>query len=321
MRAPLTSPGTGDPGEAVEVLPNDEREQRPVSARNGTRNGYGKPRRLAMSSGTITSRVATVADSGGLLAVMKLASRPAIFKSRHSDPELILCAVRGYLQSALPFREAAARLRARGRQADHTTLWRWVQRYGPERQAQPRRPRPPSPPDRLPPRRGGRPSSQTASAAARPAAFARLAGARRGLLRSAGALAAALLALSGALTLPATAEAQTVTLLSNRGVDRIGRVNAQDGYTYAQPFHTGTNTSGGYTLRRIVLGFNDLSIPRGTVTVTVREEKTGYEPSDNVLYTLTNPGTIEFVSEFIAPASARLDANTNYWVVLSTTGG
>ena len=74
---------------------------------------------------------------------MKLVSRPAIFKSRQSDPELILCAVRGYLQSALPFREAAARLRARGLQADHTTLWRWVQRYGPELQAQPRRPRPP----------------------------------------------------------------------------------------------------------------------------------------------------------------------------------
>ena len=51
--------------------------------------------------------------------------------------------MRGYLQSALPFREAAARLRARGLQADHTTLWRWVQRYGPELQAQPRRPRPP----------------------------------------------------------------------------------------------------------------------------------------------------------------------------------
>ena len=62
---------------------------------------------------------------------MKPASRPAIFKGRHSDPELILCAVRGYLRSSLPFREVAARLRARGLQADHTTLWRWVQRYGP----------------------------------------------------------------------------------------------------------------------------------------------------------------------------------------------
>ena len=70
--------------------------------------------------------------------------------------------------------------------------------------------RPPSPPDRRPPRRGGRPSSQTVSAAARPAGLARLAGARRGLLRSAGALAAAAcLALSVSLALPATAEAQT----------------------------------------------------------------------------------------------------------------
>ena len=74
---------------------------------------------------------------------MKPASRPAIFKGRHSDPQLILCAVRGYLQSSLPFREAAARLRARGLQADHTTLWRWVQRYGLELKAQPRRPLPP----------------------------------------------------------------------------------------------------------------------------------------------------------------------------------
>ena len=39
MRVPLTSPGTGDQSEAVEVLPNDERDQRPVSARNGTECG------------------------------------------------------------------------------------------------------------------------------------------------------------------------------------------------------------------------------------------------------------------------------------------
>ena len=74
---------------------------------------------------------------------MKPASRPAIFKCRQSDPELILCAVRGYLRSSTPFREVAARLRQRGLQADHTTLWRWVQRYGPGLKAQRRRPRPP----------------------------------------------------------------------------------------------------------------------------------------------------------------------------------
>ena len=65
---------------------------------------------------------------------------------------------------------------------------------------------PPSPPDRRPPRRGGgsSPSPYTcASAAGRAAGPARPAGARRGLVRSARALAAAaLLALSGTLALP-----------------------------------------------------------------------------------------------------------------------
>ena len=68
---------------------------------------------------------------------------------------------------------------------------------------------PPSPPDRRPPRRGGGSSPYTyaASAAGRPAGLARLHGARRGLVRSARALAAAaLLALSGALALPAQAQ-------------------------------------------------------------------------------------------------------------------
>ena len=75
----------------------------------------------------------------------------------------------------------------------------------------PREPhRPPSPPDRRPSPRGGHPSSQTASAAGRPAGFARLAGARRGLVHSVRTLAAAaLLALVGGLALPATAQAQT----------------------------------------------------------------------------------------------------------------
>ena len=70
--------------------------------------------------------------------------------------------------------------------------------------------RPPSPPEHRPPRRGGgsSPSPYTcASAAGRPAGPARLCDARRGLVRSARALAAAaLLALSGALALPAQAQ-------------------------------------------------------------------------------------------------------------------
>ena len=69
--------------------------------------------------------------------------------------------------------------------------------------------RPPSPPDRRPPRRSGgsSPYAYAASADGRPAGPARLRGARRGLVRSTRALAAAaLLALSGALALPAQAQ-------------------------------------------------------------------------------------------------------------------
>ena len=75
--------------------------------------------------------------------------------------------------------------------------------------------RPPAPPDTLPPRRGGgsSPCTYAVSAAGRPAGPARLRAGRRGLVRAARALAAAaLLALSGALALPAQAQmACTVT--------------------------------------------------------------------------------------------------------------
>ena len=63
---------------------------------------------------------------------MKQAIRPAIFKWRQTEPELILCAVRWYLRYSLSFRDVEELLRERGLEADHTTIWRWVQRYGPE---------------------------------------------------------------------------------------------------------------------------------------------------------------------------------------------
>ena len=63
---------------------------------------------------------------------MKKAIRPAIFKWRQTEPELILCAVRWYLRYSLSFRDVEEMLSERGLEADHTTIWRWVQRYGPE---------------------------------------------------------------------------------------------------------------------------------------------------------------------------------------------
>lgn len=63
---------------------------------------------------------------------MKKATRPAIFKWRQTAPELILCAVRWYLRYSLSLRDVEELLTERGLEADHTTIWRWVQRYGPE---------------------------------------------------------------------------------------------------------------------------------------------------------------------------------------------
>ena len=63
---------------------------------------------------------------------MKKTIRPATFKWRQTEPEVILCAVRWYLRHALSFRDVEELLGERGLEADHTTIWRWVQCYGPE---------------------------------------------------------------------------------------------------------------------------------------------------------------------------------------------
>ena len=182
---------------------------------------------------------------------------------------------------------------------------------------------PPSPPDRRPPRRGGGSSPspyRCASAAGRPADPVRLAGARRGLVRSARALAAAaLLALSGALALPATA--QTVVLVSNTGQ---ADDEARDPFLnqhYAQPFDTGSNTTG-YNLESVVLDFTDAPTGTGTLTVTVREDNAGV-PSDTALYTMTGTTLVSGANEFTAPTGASLDGATLYHVVAeySATGG
>src|ERR1700692_4477003 len=58
--------------------------------------------------------------------------RPAIFKWRQTEPAIILCAVRWYLRYSLSLRDVEELLQERGLEADHTTVWRWVQRYSPE---------------------------------------------------------------------------------------------------------------------------------------------------------------------------------------------
>src|SRR3989442_650746 len=58
--------------------------------------------------------------------------RPAVFKWRHFEPAIITCAVGWYLRFSLSYRNVEELLTERGLPADHTTIWRWVQRYAPE---------------------------------------------------------------------------------------------------------------------------------------------------------------------------------------------
>jgi len=54
------------------------------------------------------------------------------FKWRHFEPELILLCVRWYCRYQLSYRDVEEMMRERGLFVDHSTVWRWVQRYAPE---------------------------------------------------------------------------------------------------------------------------------------------------------------------------------------------
>lgn len=54
------------------------------------------------------------------------------FKWRHFEGEIILLCVRWYLRYALSYRDLEEMMQDRGVSVDHTTLYRWIQRYAPE---------------------------------------------------------------------------------------------------------------------------------------------------------------------------------------------
>ncbi len=54
------------------------------------------------------------------------------FKWRHFESEIILLCVRWYLWYALSYRDLEEMMLERGLSVDHTTIYRWVQRYAPE---------------------------------------------------------------------------------------------------------------------------------------------------------------------------------------------
>lgn len=54
------------------------------------------------------------------------------FKGRHFQHDIILWAVRWYCKYGISYRELREMLAERGVNVDHTTIYRWVQRYAPE---------------------------------------------------------------------------------------------------------------------------------------------------------------------------------------------
>ena len=187
--------------------------------------------------------------------------------------------------------------------------------------------RPPAPPDRRPPRRGGGSSSSTyaESAAVRPAS----------LVRSTRMLAAAaLLALSGALALPATAQAQEIALVSNMSESgdtiatvnpvgfQIGGIDRRESRS-AQRFTTGPNPAG-YSLQSVVLNLSTNLGSGNVVHVAIHEDSSGNPGT--LLVVLDNPAD-PFGNDpgtagnrtFSAPSPLSLGANAQYWVVLKNT--
>src|SRR5687768_7469261 len=59
-------------------------------------------------------------------------SRKNPFKGRQFTAEVILWAVRWYLQFPISYRDLELMLRDRGVSVDHTTVYRWIQAYAPE---------------------------------------------------------------------------------------------------------------------------------------------------------------------------------------------
>ncbi len=128
----------------------------------------------------------------------------------------------------------------------------------------------------------------------------------------------AILAAALLLGSPAPSDAAEIVLVSNTGQHAYGGTPV-GAYDHAQGFTTGKNTLG-YVLTSIELQVHTAPA-NGTLTVSVREAD-GQDPSDTVLYTLTNPSNLGTgLRKFTAPANSSLSAETTYFVHMTFAVG
>lgn len=57
--------------------------------------------------------------------------RPALFRGRHFQDEIIVLCLRWYLRYSLSYRDLEEMMAERGLSLDHSTIARWVLRYAP----------------------------------------------------------------------------------------------------------------------------------------------------------------------------------------------
>ena len=160
---------------------------------------------------------------------------------------------------------------------------------------------------------GGHPRASPVAAALRTIG---LGAARPGL-----SLLAALALLSA---VPNTALAQTeVTLTSNLNKARhngpfVGPISSNQEVFLAQQFTTGSNESG-YTALSVELRLE--MVRPGSVPSVSIHTRAGTNPTGNALYALTNPSRItNGTRKFYAPANAKLEKDSDYFVVIGGSG-
>jgi transposase, IS6 family len=69
---------------------------------------------------------------GSLIPFLEMRKvRPPLFRGRHFEDQIIILCVRWYLRYSLSYRDLQELMAERCLSVDHTTVWRWVQRYAP----------------------------------------------------------------------------------------------------------------------------------------------------------------------------------------------
>ena len=112
-------------------------------------------------------------------------------------------------------------------------------------------------------------------------------------------------------------------LVSNTGKAVTTVPGSVGSLSWAQGFNTGTNL-GGYDLEGVGLELDDVPGEPANFVVTIRAAGSSRwaNPTDTIVYTLTNPAALtgNSINTFAAPAGAKLDASTAYTIHLAYTG-